>query len=65
MWEAKWQHKSTEVAYTEYSYDLYDLERELNRLKEHGHKIISGPYPKETTAVSFKPTGSINDTSSQ
>lgn len=45
MWQAKWRHKITGVVFSEYGYDLHDLYRELGKLKEHGHKIISGPYP--------------------
>jgi hypothetical protein len=45
MWQAVWEHKVTGVRFKEYSHDLYDLERELTKLKDSGHKVVNGPYP--------------------
>jgi hypothetical protein len=45
MWQARWKHKITGAVFTESGYDLYDLERELTKLRNSGHTVISGPYP--------------------
>jgi hypothetical protein len=47
MWKAVWKHKDTGMVFNEYDYDLYDLQRELTRLGEMGHSILSGPFPVE------------------
>tara|TARA_R110000824_G_scaffold123232_3_gene280922 strand:+ start:652 stop:807 length:156 start_codon:yes stop_codon:yes gene_type:complete len=47
MWEAVWRHGVTGVLYKEYSYDLSDLKRELQRVEKYnGNKVVNGPYPK-------------------
>ena len=45
QWKAVWRHKVTGMEFSEYSYDLYELQRELSKLKEGGHKVLSGPFP--------------------
>jgi hypothetical protein len=44
-WKAVWRHKDSDTVFSEYSYDLYELQRELTKLKENGHKVLSEPFP--------------------
>jgi len=46
-WKAIWRHKSNDMVFSEYSSCLYELQRELTKLKENGHKVLSEPYPVE------------------
>jgi len=47
IWKATFQHKTTGQVFSEYRYDLHDLEHEIARLTEHGHTVLSGAFPIE------------------